>query len=448
MTVIEVTLTHFGGASEGSRRTQHKLGVDVPFNDIRPPSGVLSATLDCILLDVTIHHGLRLPNDTAIASRTPNSTHSACDEQTSHISSNADVTDFPQSVFPNSPHPDAGLCEADTAIEPLFLADSDEEIESLASEMLLEAENIDSQTTEHVLDILDAAIRRAISLSSGPLTKGMSVESDKAFRSLSSIAPALFRQYHLPAVASRAIFVPTISKSISAVSSRQANSKSMGSKANSMRPLDTFTFGGNRTNGISQQDAWSSILEQTEHLPQLLWRAIDAGLLGSKPERRLKPLSISFGDSQSSHLDDELLGVLEAPEACPLSMHEFEDDEYFLHESLEEDCYPDYEDMLDDLGTASDYGSDFGSGDEDGYGSPEELQRDHDYRFSNGNQDNKNPANLYDEEHMPRDVVVGEDLERVHERIGTLFWREDRNVPSSSESPKSPAISDDEMLAI
>jgi hypothetical protein len=456
-----MNLTQRAEVSDDSQRMQHKLGTDVPFNDVRPPPGIPTATLDSVLLDVTIQHGPRSQNESAKTPSMIHTAYSASDEHTSQVPDGGELISFLRNEFQDGLQLNSGVCEADIANELPFSVDpDDEEVDSLDSEMLLEADDSSSQITDHLLNILDAAIRRAISLSSGPVTKGVSVESDKAFISLSSIAPALFRQHYLPAVASRAIFVPTISKSISAICSRQANSQPKERIASSIRHLSTFSLRDNGANGFAQQDTGSSTHERIKHLPQLLWMTLDRGSLGSRPERRLKPLSMGFGDSQSCNLDGELLGVLDALETCHVDLDKVDSNDCFLHESFEEDCYSDYEDMLDDIGAFSDCGSEFGSDDSGGYDSTEELEWDYDYLFDTCHQHTNYVSRSAGNSDMPivttRSLVsnTAADLcfeavsEATYGNFGVMSWIGERSPARCIGSPKSLAISEDDMLAI
>jgi hypothetical protein len=459
--VIEVTLTHAADAPDNSQRMQHKLGVDVPFNDVRPPIRVLAATLESVVLNMTIQRGPRPEDESTKTTSIAHNPYAVTYDPISHISSTSEVNSLPRTELGDGLPLDTCLWEIEPAIKPPSPLDSDEEeVNSVDSEMLLEADNSDGQTTEHLLNVLDVAIRRAISLSSGPLAKGISVESDKQFTSLSSVAPALFRQNHLIAVASRAIFLPTINKSISATCSRQTKFELTERNASSILHLSTSRLNSNGTNDIAQRNTRSSVHERTKLLSPLLWQTLDRGLLAMKPERRLKPLSVGVGDIQWPSPDEELLEVLSTPETCHLGRNGFDSDGQKVDEELEEEFFSEQEDMLDDRGILSDCGSDFGSDDGDGHDSAEELEWDYDDPFSTCHQDNNDVRYSDSDSCMPivtarsfapntaADVVFEGDSESTYGSLGAISWREDPNAPRSMGSPKNLVISDDDMLVI
>ena len=163
----------------------------------------------------------------------------------------------------------------------------------------------------------------------------------------------------------------------------------------------------------------------------------------------MKPLSASIGDSQCLSVDDQLLDELSSPETYHLSNTEFERDDYIIDSGPEEDYYSEDKDMLDDRDSVSEYDSDFGSDDGDGYDSAEELHWDHDFHFSTCPQGNKNYASCYGgDSYMPGGVWLGENSDPIYGSHGAIFWRDERNTPSSIGSPDSLAISEDDMLDI
>ena len=100
--------------------------------------------------------------------------------------------------------------------------------------------------TEDVLQVLETGLKYATSRSPPRKIKSVTVSSNESFKSLSSIAPALFVPDYHRSVSSRAVLISTISHAVANVSSRPSENLGLGEKVQQLarQQFRTFDQGG------------------------------------------------------------------------------------------------------------------------------------------------------------------------------------------------------------
>ena len=342
--LIEVSLAHDVEPTRRPARPIHRLDVDVPFYDIRPPPGIRTATLETVELDIKLRGGdrLQVKPSTGVYGGA-NEIHwlewfdDDADDSGSEMLLEAENYDeecyLPQSLDASSTLPDA-------AVEPT--------ISDLQESVLL---------TYEMLKLLDAAIRRTISGSLERLPYGMVMKCNKSFTTLSSLAPSLFQPGHLPAVASRAVFLPTISRSLAAVHLNSGRTKAL--KTTGLSVLQSRA----EPPDSSEEDVLRGEVDKSsERLSTMLWSTVERGLQDSMPDTRLKPLSVGIADWQYLTLNDDCLELHGMERLClqhSPTMHISDEVSDF---GSPEDFCSDSDDAFDDLDKYSEH-----EGDDDMY---------------------------------------------------------------------------------
>jgi hypothetical protein len=278
---IELTLTRTEGMSKIGSRAPHKLGVDVPFYDTRPPSSVPRAALNSVLLTVVIGQRLRSIK-----------TYDAFDKHDDHSAL------FSDGANPHADEPKAVMALSDRTgdneiADDMFFATEpgNEAIADREEDMPVKSKDGGDSRIRELLRLLDASVRRSIS-ASVVTNRHVSIQVDRSFQSLCTVAPTVFRAGHLPAVASRALFLHTISKSIGAVTSRCAPSKT-----SETCNRDCLSCGVKSSFSLYQQESVanesSELIDHKQSVPvsNKLWTTLEKTLLDLMPEQRLDPFS-------------------------------------------------------------------------------------------------------------------------------------------------------------
>ena len=329
-TLIEVTLTYANETTPRSSNSLHKIDLDVPFFDVKPPPGVLTAVLETVELDIKLYAGDRLSAEPSTGG------HDIASAPHWHECFDDDADDSGSEMLLEPENYNEGrslprlLDSPSTLSEPTLQASISELPETMPR-------------TYQVLNLLDAAIRRAISGSLERLSCGIVMKCNRSFKTLSSIAPSLFRPGHLPAVASRSVFLPTIGRSLAAISSKCSATNALKMTKPSQPHCDAGQDVSTEQVVLRDESVSSS-----EHWSKILWSTIERGLLDSMPETRLKPLATGVTDSQGVIFDDELLEVNEMDHLFPqLLLSKRVNDEISEVES-HENFYSDSDDLFND----------------------------------------------------------------------------------------------------
>ena len=336
-TLIEVTLTYSNETTSRSSNSPHKIDLDVPFFDVKPPPSVLTAGLETVELDIKLYAGDRLSAEPSTGGQ------DIASEPHWHDWFDDDTDDSNSEMLLESENYNEGrslpplLDSSSTLQEPMFGTTMSELPDTMPR-------------TYQVLNLLDAAIKRAISGSLERLPCGIVMKCNRSFKTLSSIAPSLFRPGHLPAVASRAVFLPTISRSLAAIGLECSATNPLKKTKPSQPRYDAEQAVSPeqvvlRDESVSSPENWSKIL----------WSTIERGLLDLMPETRLKPLAMDVTDSQDVIFDDELLEVNEMDHLFPqLLLSRRVNDEISEVESHENFC-SDSDDLFNDLDKYSEH---------------------------------------------------------------------------------------------
>ncbi|KAK4549857.1 hypothetical protein LTR36_005158 [Oleoguttula mirabilis] len=308
--IIAVSVEYEEGQQQSStRRRLHKLGVDVLFHDMKPPPGTPLHVLDVVHLALSISRTRRrkrrkldILSEQAYAAANnsaPNGRASAelewCDEEllqpeVNERTNDSEFDDLLLTSFDGGSSQDVTFTRPQTGDG----AENDEmrlpaKFHKRASSMgELEAGYQAEVGSEAMLQLVDAAIRLAISNAPKRLGKGVRVSNTDTFEHLADIAPSLWSPGYLPAMSDRAVFLPTISHALKSIGTKSGNA-SLRSKITMLSARPTHAH----AHAIGPQDS----------IAVRLWQLLQAGLYDGEAARRLKPLT--FSETASSHAGEE-----------------------------------------------------------------------------------------------------------------------------------------------
>ncbi|KAH0275620.1 hypothetical protein KCU91_g4455, partial [Aureobasidium melanogenum] len=310
--LLVVSLIAVPSSVTNKKTSTHLLGKDVPFSHLKPPEGLPHWTFD------EIHLALH------ITSPLPSST----------------------------PNDDSMLFEDSTLLE--HQADS-------SSPSPSELVGVD-----HFIDLIDAALRLALTDLSTKALTGKKITEKSSFKHLDDICPAMWSPGHLEALASRAVFLPTISHAMSNSISQRALSIVLKEKLREIARQECIT------SSISQHNKPQGIQKAVSIR---LWRLIQRRLRDPSAGKRLKSLQIadtalsmreSIGDGDvllNFEQEDELHPHCQSGNLSELDLEENEEDLLDVeYESEWEDLFTDVkrdnspidDDMLDMLESTHD----------------------------------------------------------------------------------------------
>ncbi|KAK0256726.1 hypothetical protein LTR91_000208 [Friedmanniomyces endolithicus] len=387
LSLVTISLAHCEQDTAQQRKHRHKLGVGVPFYEVRPPAGIRTRALESVYLAMDVafpaeHKRPKLSNAFELQLFTGHLQSTAgleIGEDIADLCGPDSESDFDDLLFDNCDSPeDSASCEvrylpASPAVDtrPAGFdspATSLKRSSSLAGSEPADIRNIQADS---VLALVDAGLRLAISDKSKRLGKDLRVHGGKRLKRLRDVAPALWSPGYLTTVADRAIFLPTISHALSSVASKVSHSAHLGWKVAKLCPADTS--------------------HERSALSAHLWRLLQEGeyMYPSKSTARLKPLfggtQTVFGhdtdgpetfepsrdlDEQFVEYDDDLSEFEESSPCEDLLMY----DDDLLDSMLQEDLNLDgdaesrwtplavEEDILEALLDSADASSDAGSG--------------------------------------------------------------------------------------
>jgi len=132
---------------------------------------------------------------------------------------------------------------------------------------------------EQIMRLIDAAVRMSITDSPRRIDKAVKVSRQESFVRFVDIAPSLWSPGYSPAVASRAVFLPTISHALASVGARRCQNASLASKIAEL----------GRQSRVSDSDRQCTKgLEQS--LSTAWWRLLQRGCYNPDAAAYLKPL--------------------------------------------------------------------------------------------------------------------------------------------------------------
>lgn len=322
--LITISLAYREQATKQRRRCLHKLGVDVPFHDVHPPAGVDTQALEVVhlALNVTLsskHKRRGYDNDDGrprdFRDFQPPNTPKTCSDLGFTATLQAQDVDMDIcDLESDSDFDELMLGPYDTAKEadevdhtPTVMASSPAVGTSLpgsrASIFKRSSSPVDLGPTDEciynadaVLELVDAGLRLAVAGSPVRFDKTVRVCGGRKLRPLRSVAPSIWSPGYLPAVVDRAVFLPSISHALSAVTSRTLHTARLRQKAAMLYPSHVM---------LSP--------DQQASLSAHLWRMLQKGEYTSNAPKRLRPLFAAVGtamecgsqDYEAIELDDE-----------------------------------------------------------------------------------------------------------------------------------------------
>ncbi|THW64281.1 hypothetical protein D6D20_02997 [Aureobasidium pullulans] len=236
--LIIISLTSAPPPSTGKKVPTHRLGKDVPFSHLKPPEGVPHWTLDQVNLGLDI--------------RSP--------------------------IQPMTADQDCMLFESPT---PLDQGDD------------ASFPTNGGPKFESIVTLIDAALRLVITNLPPKALSGMKITERSSFKHLGDICPAMWSPGHLEAVASRTIFLPTISHAISDSVQQRARSFSLREKLKEVARQETTTTTSNSPTTIQKA------------VSIRLWRLMQRRLRDPSAGKGLKSIQISDETLSMSGPDHE-----------------------------------------------------------------------------------------------------------------------------------------------
>lgn len=322
--------------SKYTKRRLHKLQADVPFHDVRPPSGIDQVTCEAVHLALTLYRHERkrkrskLVDDSSASLRDHRDQGEVQDFQLGVANNQCYLPSrLTKNHVPDSEPPSLGdfymldhQNESDTDKTPMLIAGTPSVCsgsatnlsESFQQKRSFSQAPAELATADICLSIIEAAIHFAACGSSSRVQFSLCVSKDSTIRPLYDIMPSIWRPNFLADIASRAVFIPTI--------------------AHALRSVLEAAEVGNESQ---------------------FWDNMRASLQRKPPALRLSPLSEAADvDPGERGLHDELLDILE-PDSEEEEMLEAgarlavaTEERNRAAEDATNLCYFDSEDILDD----------------------------------------------------------------------------------------------------
>jgi hypothetical protein len=155
--------------------------------------------------------------------------------------------------------------------------------ESKLKPVSLQAQRI---STADVLQVVVAGLKYATSKSPARKVKSATVSSNEGFKSLSSVAPALWVPDYHRSVSSRAVLIPTISHAIANVSSRASTNLGLSAKVRQLARQQS-----RNVNSEGSSNAHLRARELQDPLSVKIWQEVTSVLSSTAVARKLQPFS-------------------------------------------------------------------------------------------------------------------------------------------------------------
>ncbi|KAK3074722.1 hypothetical protein LTR53_002597 [Teratosphaeriaceae sp. CCFEE 6253] len=288
LTTCEGTRTH--------RQRVHKLGIDVPCFDVKPPVGVRIRALQDVRLAINVNcpnkRKRQIISETYdLKSYSSMRTFDRAVQYSSSASATASPTTEDENIF---------LSDADSTFDDILLesssitehSDSDSHLPPMARRVLTSSHSLAEDpfkrtcsttgrenvmqslgNADTVLKLVDASVRLAIAGSSKAVGKGVRVRRSKDFQCLRDIAPAIWSPGYLTAIADQAIFLPSISHAVHSVVANTERGSRVRRETKEVR-----------------ETAEETSDEQQASLSVYLWRVLHTSVHGKTSARRFSPL--------------------------------------------------------------------------------------------------------------------------------------------------------------
>lgn len=323
---ITTHLTHAESVSASSRQP-HKLGIDVPFCDLRPPTGIIDVPCRTIHVKLVLsrrkrrrkHEGRKVeaarprppsisPNDDVHSSQVSEG-HDFCDifeDDCSHVRDDDPFAKRQESaLFADDDESECELLEfveSPTHDPPELFNQVLEQITSYPhGSSSGEAATTSQGSLPHIEELLhaiEAGLECVIVGSSRHSAHGFSAESCSIYP-LSEAAPAIWSPGHLASVAKRSVFIPTIASAIFNVLGAQISETSGNPAIIKSHPQAESCSSAGASAACS--------------LSSRIWDCMLLGLDEKTAARKLRPLSeISDGGTAHHGVFEQLLDCWEA----------------------------------------------------------------------------------------------------------------------------------------
>ncbi|TKA47356.1 hypothetical protein B0A55_13322 [Friedmanniomyces simplex] len=322
--LVTISLAYCERDAKQQRRCMHKLGVDVPFYDVKPPACVQSCALEVVHLAMNVtlppkYKRAKFSDDVqslAYARCSP----STIPVELSNLPSAADILIEEDNVHICDPDSDS---DSDDILLECYTA----HLKRPPSLTDIEPVNETQVEANAILELIDAAIRLAISERSQRLGKTIRVRGGKRLKRLRDVAPTIWSPDYLPSVADRAVFLPTISHALRTVASKTSHNMGLRRRLAKLCP--------------------PSVDDPQTSLSAHLWRMLQEGEYASKPARRLKPLFTGTKTAMEDDMDG--LATLAPSQGGDEQFVEYEDEFSDFEEGRlnENDMYDD--ELLDSM---------------------------------------------------------------------------------------------------
>ncbi|KAG9588180.1 hypothetical protein KCU77_g10773, partial [Aureobasidium melanogenum] len=200
---------------------------------------------------------------------------------------------------------------------------------------------------EHSIDLIDAALRLALTNLPSKALLGLKITEKSSFKHLDDICPAMWSPGHLEALASRAVFLPTISHAMSNSISQRAHSMTLKEKLKEIaRQERVATSNGQHLEPQAIQQAVSI----------RLWRLMQRRLRDPSAGKKLKSIRIADTALPLSELGQDNDDILKFEEEdgrqdyCQSErLEELYDEEYEEEDLLAVEHESEWEDLFTDV---------------------------------------------------------------------------------------------------
>jgi hypothetical protein len=308
--------------SPSERLKLHRLSPDLLYHDTKPPPGVTIAKLEVFRVDMLL---------------TPNLSASACRPVPSDIfdqnpegeldadmlfSENDALDDAWSPLFFNHPDTDPDDFECNDLHE-YFFAEQDVDVTNDFETQTPELQTFEAfapqqrcpyltppssqgtldqsqnepalkpalfqtqrMSVRDILQVVEAGLKHATLRPATRKVKSATVSSNEGFKSLSSVAPALWVPDYHRAVASRAVLIPTISHAIANVSSRASTNLRLREKVRQLACQQS-----RHDNPIAPSDVRARANELQGPLSVQIWQGMTSALSSAVTARKLQPFS-------------------------------------------------------------------------------------------------------------------------------------------------------------
>ncbi|KAK5006338.1 hypothetical protein LTR16_005894, partial [Cryomyces antarcticus] len=161
---------------------------------------------------------------------------------------------------------------------------------------------------EQLVELIDAALRTSITDKPLRTASGIKVNSVESSKKLADVSPALWSPDYLPAMSSRAVFVPTISHALSHSLYGRAKSTTLREKLQELGRLNGCQLNAREGSLASAADSVREVDSIHRSVDVSLWQMMQRTLYDANSARRLTSLKPACRKgSYSSVRNDEML---------------------------------------------------------------------------------------------------------------------------------------------